>query len=352
MLYEDEFERRYGPLRSVVKRAVSRFLECGILEYGFARVVCKNCRSEFAVGFSCRRRMLCPSCEAKRLVLWSQWLGEHLLAKVPHRMITLTVPKRLRPFFLWDRKLLGLPAHCAAETIKMFYREMTGEPTGVPGIVVSIQTFGNRAANANPHCHCIVSDGVFLPDGTFVRASFLPPVDIEELFRRVVLREFVQRELITESVAVNMLTWPHSGFHVHVGPMIHHDEGELVKTTARYCARAPLSLSRLTYDSDTQTVTYAYTNLYDNTDATETITPLELIARLSLHIPNVREQIIRYAGIYAHRTRGAWRRRGVTTEEIRTGSSPVRWKKGWAELLRLVFEVTLTCPRCGGEMKI
>jgi hypothetical protein len=109
----------------VVEKAVSRFLECGILEYGFARVVCKNCRSEFAVGFSCRRRMLCPSCETKRLTIWSEWLGEELLEKVPHRMITLTVPKRIRPFFLWDRKLLGLLARCAAERILTFYREMT-----------------------------------------------------------------------------------------------------------------------------------------------------------------------------------------------------------------------------------
>jgi hypothetical protein len=102
-----------------------------------------------------------------------------------------------------------------------------------------------------------------------------------------VLREFVKRELMSEEAAENMLTWPHSGFHVHLGPLIHDDEAELLATTARYCARAPLSLYRLSYDSDIQTVTYAYTNPYDNTDATEILTPLELIARLSLHIPNV-----------------------------------------------------------------
>jgi len=55
-------------------------------------------------------------------------------------MITLTVPKRIRLFFLWDRKLLGLLARCAAETIRTFYRHMTGEPDGVPGMVISMQT--------------------------------------------------------------------------------------------------------------------------------------------------------------------------------------------------------------------
>jgi hypothetical protein len=246
----------------------------------------------------------------------------------------------------------GLLARSAAETIKTFYREMTGEPCGVPGIVVSIQTFGNRAANRNPHLHCLATDGVFLPDGTFVSPSFLPPVDITELFRQRVLREFVKRELLSEEAAQNMLSWPHSGFHVHLGPLIHENEAELLTTTARYCARAPLSLSRLTYDRDTQTVTYAYTNSYDNSDATEILSPLELIARLVVHIPDPGEQIVRYAGIYSHRTRGLWRKRGITAGETRTSSPPARWKKGWAELLRLVFEVSLTCPRCGSEMKI
>jgi len=30
----------------------------------------------------------------------------------------------------------------------------------------------------------------------------------------------------------------------------------------------------------------------------------------------------------------------------------VHWRRKWAELLRLVFEVNLACPRCGSEMKI
>jgi hypothetical protein len=41
---------------------------------------------------------------------------------------------------LQDRKLLGRLARAATETIKIFSRELTGEPQGVPGTVVSIQT--------------------------------------------------------------------------------------------------------------------------------------------------------------------------------------------------------------------
>jgi len=120
VIYEEKYEREYGPLRPVAGKAVQKFLECGILENGFARVVCGKCKAEFLVGFSCKTRMLCPSCHAKRLTIWSEWLGAELLESVPHRMITLTVPKRIRPFFLWDRKLLGLLARAVLGRLKHF----------------------------------------------------------------------------------------------------------------------------------------------------------------------------------------------------------------------------------------
>jgi len=355
VLHEEQFEREYGPLRPVVGKVVEKYLECGILENGFARVVCSNCKSEFLVGYSCKTRMLCPSCHAKRLTIWSEWLGAELLEAVPHRMITLTVPKRIRPFFLWDRKLLGLLARCAALAIKLFYREMTGEYGDVPGMVVSVQTFGNRAGNFHPHIHCLATDGVFLSDGTFVRSSFLPPVDIAELFRREVLRAFVERGLITESVAENMLSWPHSGFHVHLGPVIHTDEREELKKTARYGARAPLALSRLTYDREEEQVSYVYTNPYDHAEYTVRVTPHELIARLMAHIPDPWEQTTKYFGFYSNRTRGKRKRDHDNREcvgEERETRAPLHWRRKWAELLQLVFEVNLACPRCGTEMKI
>jgi hypothetical protein len=196
---------------------------------------------------------------------------------------------------------------------------------------------------------------VHLPDGTFVRSSFLPPVDIAELFRREVLRTFLERELITESVAENMLSWPHSGFHVHLGPVIDGNDGEQLKKTARYGARAPLALSRLSYDREKQEVTYAYTNPYDHLEHTEKITPYELIARLVTHIPDPWEQNNRYFGHYANRTRGKRKRdhgSHVRVAEETEARSPKHWRRQWAELLRLVFEVKLTCPRCQAEMKI
>lgn len=64
---------------------VEKFLACGILEHGFARVRCGGCAHEYLLAFSCKCRYFCPSCHAKRLALWDLWLEETLLAPVPHR---------------------------------------------------------------------------------------------------------------------------------------------------------------------------------------------------------------------------------------------------------------------------
>jgi len=96
--HEERFERTHGPLRPAARRAAARFLDCGLLEHGFARVRCEACRAEFLVAFRCKGRQFCPSCHARRLAEWSLWLDESLLLDVPHRQVVLTLPKRLRPY--------------------------------------------------------------------------------------------------------------------------------------------------------------------------------------------------------------------------------------------------------------
>jgi len=42
--YDEHFQNQYGPLRPAIQKTVYKFLDCGILEHGCARVVCKNCK--------------------------------------------------------------------------------------------------------------------------------------------------------------------------------------------------------------------------------------------------------------------------------------------------------------------
>jgi len=60
-VYEDRFERQYGFYRSYVRQVIYRYLDCGILHNGFARVRCEDCGHEYLLAFSCKRRHFCPS---------------------------------------------------------------------------------------------------------------------------------------------------------------------------------------------------------------------------------------------------------------------------------------------------
>jgi hypothetical protein len=39
-VHVERYEPTHGPLRAVVSEVVGRFLDCGLLEHGFARVRC------------------------------------------------------------------------------------------------------------------------------------------------------------------------------------------------------------------------------------------------------------------------------------------------------------------------
>jgi hypothetical protein len=60
-VYEERFSRQYGFFRPYVKEVIYRYLDCGILQNGFARVKCADCGHEYLLAFSCKRRHFCPS---------------------------------------------------------------------------------------------------------------------------------------------------------------------------------------------------------------------------------------------------------------------------------------------------
>ena len=65
--YDRLFRRKYGFNRPVISHVVRKYLECGGLHQGFARIKCPDCHHQFILAFSCRRgRWFCPSCHNKR----------------------------------------------------------------------------------------------------------------------------------------------------------------------------------------------------------------------------------------------------------------------------------------------
>lgn len=116
--WEEGFEGRYGFWRGFTDRAVGAYLDCDIPGNGFARVRCGSCRTEFLVAFSCKGRGLCPSCAAKRSAALAAFLREEVLADMGHAHWVFSIPRMLRPYFLFHRPLLGRFCQAAYQTAR------------------------------------------------------------------------------------------------------------------------------------------------------------------------------------------------------------------------------------------
>ena len=116
-MWEERFERSHGFWRGFLDDIVARFLDCGLLECGFARVFCDHCKDEYLLPFSCKCRGFCPSCNAKRAAAFVAFLKDELLQDVCHAQWVFSIPKMLRPYFLYHRELLGQLCQAAYEII-------------------------------------------------------------------------------------------------------------------------------------------------------------------------------------------------------------------------------------------
>jgi hypothetical protein len=135
-----------------------------------------------------------------------------------------------------------------------------------------------------------------------------------------VFRLFVRRALFDDDQAVGMLAWPHSGFHVHTAVWIPEDDRAFAKRLARYCARNPVALERLTYDRAAKAVTYRSDKSEGPTAGTESADPLEFLARVLTHIPDKGQVTTRYYGWYANRPRGMRRRAEPAVDRLASRS--------------------------------
>ena len=369
LLWEEQYEARYGYWRGLVDEAVARYLDCGVLECGFARIFCDACRHEFLVAFSCKGRGLCPSCAAKRGAELALFLQDEVLAPVDHVQWVFTLPKMLRPCFLYDRELLGELCRAAYETV--FELMAAAVPPDVrvrPGLVAVVQTFSSEL-RWNPHIHALASRGAWDEQGRWIPLSQIDTRAAELMFRHKVLRFLLNAGRIDEHRVALLLSWTHhTGFSVDNSVTLEHEDGHALQRLTRYLMRAPVSLNRLSWDEKAEEVHYRSRRGHDNpsghTRSEERFDPLDFVARVLMHIPAPRLHSIRYYGYYASVVR-ARRRREACPEANET--SPESGESGadfqvpakrelsrrWADLIRRTYQVDpLSCPRCGQPMRI
>jgi len=98
------------------------------------------------------------------VVEFGEWVCQEGIKAVPHRHFILSIPKILRRYFLYDRKLLSELSRYAWETLKAFFQETVPEEDAVLGAVIAIQGFEDFLG-FNPHVHILCTDGCFYGNG-------------------------------------------------------------------------------------------------------------------------------------------------------------------------------------------
>jgi ribosomal protein S27E len=346
--YESRFEKEYGFFRPIIKEVVERYLDCGNPRCGFARIRCPDCGEERLLMFSCRTRGFCPSCHAKRLEEWGEWMREELLLDVPHRQVVFTIPKMLRIFFKFNRRLLGELFCCALRSMARYFEIVTKSEL-MPGVIAAIQTFGDRI-NFHPHLHYLVTEGGVDEAGLFHKIPRIDDTRLAEIFAREVLADLVRKELLSPEWAERIISWRHTGFNVH--SRVRAKTRKEAERVGKYMIRPLLSLERLSLDEKEGQVCYRYG---EGAEEVERMDYLEFIARVTSHIPDKRQVTVRYLGLYANAHRGKVRKSSLALCPLRIVEEELRPvpAKGWAEMIRKVYEVNpLTCPKCGGVMKV
>jgi len=139
LAYSDTYEHRLGFLRPVIPKVVAKFLDCGDLVHGFARIRCKQCGHEYLLAFSCKGRWFCPACHQKKVLLFGEFVTESVAFPVPHRHYVFTIPRILRPYFRYHRELLKDLCAVAQKCLIEFMQTMLDIPDGFLGVIMAIR---------------------------------------------------------------------------------------------------------------------------------------------------------------------------------------------------------------------
>jgi hypothetical protein len=344
-----------------------KFLRCGVLTHGFARVRCGDCAYERLIPFSCKARAVCTSCGGRRMMERASHLVDHVLpADVPVRQWVLSVPHRLRYRLAYDHRLCRTVLQIFVCALRSAYRRQgrrQGLGGGETGMVTSIQRFGG-AVNAHLHFHTIVLDGLFVrePDGTLRFHAAPRPTDDD--VRRVVARVRRRLErlglaaaasddeadpLAAESPALAGLSraavlgraalgpragrrparigadpdapWvdrhvplhaDDGGFDLHAAVHVAADDRERLERLCQYLCRPPLGQGRLKKLLDGRIAVGLQRPWADGTTHL-VFTPIELLQRLVPLVPRPRINMLLYHGVLA--PNAPWRREVVARAE-------------------------------------
>ncbi len=358
--YPDFIARLEAEDRSLpeyVREEFEEYLRCGVLEHGFLRVVCEQCRAERLVVFSCKKRGFCPSCGARRMAESARHLVEEVFGPRPVRQWVLSFPYPLRFLFASKPDAIGPVLGIVHRVIAGWLADQAGVERAAAqfGAVTLIQRFGS-ALNLNVHLHMLWLDGVYEENvehpqrkprlrraraPTSAQLTHLADKIARRVCRHLARKGWLEGEdesaflsdsagsddgmdalrmsSITYRIAtgaqagrkvITLQTLPGNdgsleggagqvgGFSLHAGVAAEAHEGQKLERLCRYIARPAISEKRLSISPQGR-VRYQLKTPWRNGTTHVYIEPIDFIAKLAALVPPPRAHLTRFHGIFA-----------------------------------------------------
>jgi len=320
-------------LREVEISEVDKMLSCD--EKGYRVFMCPVCGEVRTVFFGCNSR-LCTHCGKSYTDKWAERVARSTF-NVLHRHVVLTIPEDLRKFFLQDRRFLKVLMDCAIKTLGdvLCWRLKS---VATPGVVVVLHTFG-KDMKFNPHLHCLVTEGGFKKNGTWVQLGYFPYELLRKSWQYQVLTSLkaeLEDSYENRRLIDSLFKRYSKGFYVRAKDTIRNKKG-MMKYIGRYIKHPAIAESRISsYDGKSVCFWHEEDN---GTRKYVSMSVDEFITAVIRHIPDEQFKTIRHYGVYS---RGLKKKFRALRYMVSIAQAKItEFLKSWAP----------KCPKCGTNMQ-
>jgi hypothetical protein len=341
---------RLRPLARAQKRVLTDIAQCRTARLGGHVDQCASCGYEHPFYNSCRNRH-CPKCQALAQETWIQARRQQML-DVRHFHVVFTLPSELRSLARFAPRVVfdALMQTAQRTLVEVGQRRLDA----TVGATTVLHTW-TRKLEFHPHVHALVTAGGLSPDGAHWRPAsrrFLFSVHaLSQVFRGKMMTAlgraydqgaFARFDDFQDPEGFRALMARVAGLSWNVYAKAPFKKGSHVLAyLGRYTHRVGIANSRLLAVSD-RAVTFRTKG-----QGTETLSPVEFLARFVQHVLPDGLHKIRHVGLYASAS-------AALRESARTllGTAlPTHPPSSWRErLARLTGRDVGLCPRCGGRL--
>ena len=314
----EEFRRANArTLSAAQKRVLSAIERCRTAALGGHVEACDRCSHQRIAYNSCGNRH-CPKCQSLARAKWLDKRQSELLP-VEYFHVVFTVPESLAALALQNKRLLyGILFRGAAESLQSIAADPKRLGAKI-GFFAILHTWGQTLTH-HPHVHCVVPGGGLTPDGrSWVRCrpKFFLPVRVlsrrfrtlylqylERAYRSGKLQFFGELRCLKQQAAFALFLrrLRRTEWVVYAKPPFGGPE-RVLDYLGRYTHRVAICNHRLKALHGGQ-VTFAYKD-YKQPERPKamTLSAVEFLRRLLLHVLPDGFQRIRYYGFIANRQR-------------------------------------------------